>query len=47
MTLYTDGRIRPTVTERFPLARGAEAIARLQSRAARGKLVVMIDEVAD
>ncbi len=43
MTLYTDGRIKPTVTERFPLARGGEAIARLQSRAARGKLVVIID----
>jgi NADPH2:quinone reductase len=43
MTLYLDGRIKPAVTERFPLARGAEAIAKLGTRAARGKMVVMID----
>jgi NADPH2:quinone reductase len=41
--LYRDGRIKPAITERFPLARGAEAIARLGSRDARGKLVVMIE----
>jgi hypothetical protein len=43
MTLYLDGRIKPAVTERFPLARGAEAIARLGARQARGKIVVTID----
>jgi len=43
MTLYKDSRIKPAVTERFPLARGAEAIARLGAREARGKLVVVID----
>jgi NADPH2:quinone reductase len=43
MALYHDGRIKPAVTERFPLARGAEAIARLGSREARGKLVVVIE----
>src|ERR1700704_2492878 len=43
MALYLDGRIKPAVTERFPLARGAEAIARLGARQARGKIVVMID----
>jgi NADPH:quinone reductase len=43
MALYLDGRIKPVVTERFPLARGGEAIARLGTRAARGKVVVMID----
>jgi NADPH:quinone reductase len=43
MALYLDGRIRPAVTERFPLARGAEAIAKLGARAARGKLVVIVD----
>jgi NADPH2:quinone reductase len=43
MTLYLEGRIRPAVTERFPLARGAEAIARLGARQARGKIVVTID----
>jgi len=43
MTMYLDGRIKPAVTERFPLARGGEAIARLGAREARGKLVVMIE----
>jgi NADPH2:quinone reductase len=43
MALYRDGRIKPAVTERFPLARGGEAIARLGAREARGKVVVMID----
>jgi NADPH:quinone reductase len=43
MALYLDGRIKPAVTERFALARGGEAIARLGSREARGKIVVMID----
>ena len=43
MALYLDGRIKPAVTERFPLARGAEAIARLGARQARGKIVVTID----
>jgi NADPH2:quinone reductase len=42
MGLYIDGRIKPAVTERFPLTRGAEAIARLGAREARGKVVVMI-----
>jgi NADPH:quinone reductase len=41
--LYCQGRIRPTVSERFPLARGGDAIARLGARAARGKLVVTLD----
>jgi NADPH2:quinone reductase len=43
MKLYSDGRIKPTVTERFPLARGGAAIERLGARQARGKVVVMID----
>jgi hypothetical protein len=30
------------VTERFPLARGGEAIARLGARSTRGKLAVLI-----
>jgi len=42
MTMYLEGRIKPAVTERFPLARGGEAIARLGAREARGKVVVMI-----
>lgn len=42
MQLYVDGKIKPAVTERYPLARGAEAIARLGARQARGKIVVTI-----
>jgi NADPH2:quinone reductase len=43
MDLFREGRIKPAVTERYPLARGAEAIAALGARRARGKVVVMID----
>jgi NADPH2:quinone reductase len=43
LQLYLDGRIRPMVTERFALARGGDAIARLGARNTRGKLVVMVD----
>jgi NADPH2:quinone reductase len=43
MALYLSGKIKPAVTERFPLARGGEAIGRLGSRAARGKIVVTMD----
>jgi len=42
LTLYRQGRIKPMVTERFPLARGGEAIARLGARSTRGKLAVLI-----
>jgi NADPH2:quinone reductase len=43
MALYLEGKIKPAVTERYPLARGGEAIGRLGSRSARGKIVVMVD----
>jgi NADPH2:quinone reductase len=43
MTLYLEGRIKPTVTERFPLERGGAAIGRLGARDARGKVVVMME----
>ncbi|MDB6042375.1 MAG: Alcohol dehydrogenase zinc-binding domain protein [Gammaproteobacteria bacterium] len=42
MALYRTGRVKPAVTERFPLSRGAEAIARLAAREARGKIVVLV-----
>jgi NADPH2:quinone reductase len=42
MQLYVNGKIKPAVTESYPLARGAEAIARLGARQARGKIVVTI-----
>ena len=43
MALYTSGKIRPHVSERFPLARASEAIAHLASRKALGKVVVTMD----
>ncbi len=43
LDLYAQGKIRPIVSETFPLARGGEAIARLKNREAVGKVVVTID----
>ncbi len=43
MQLYLDGFIKPAVTARFPLAHGADALASLESRGARGKVVVTIE----
>ena len=41
--LYAAGKIKPYVSERFPLARAADAIAHLASRKAMGKVVVTMD----
>jgi len=43
MALYAAGKIKPHVSERFPLARAGEAIAHLASRKAMGKVVVTND----
>ena len=43
MALYAAGKIKPFVSERFPLARAGEAIAHLASRKATGKVVVTMD----
>jgi NADPH2:quinone reductase len=43
MDMYVAGKIKPYVSERFPLARGADAIKHLASRQAMGKVVVTID----
>jgi NADPH:quinone reductase len=43
LALYAEGAIKPQISERFPLARGGEAITRLADRAALGKLVVTMD----
>jgi NADPH2:quinone reductase len=40
MQLYAKGAIKPVVSERYPLARAGEAIARLAGRQAMGKIVV-------
>jgi NADPH2:quinone reductase len=41
--LYRRGSIRPLITERFPLHRASDAIARLAQRRALGKIIVTID----
>jgi NADPH2:quinone reductase len=43
MDLYAAGKIRPHVSERFPLERAGDAIAHLAARKALGKVVVTID----
>jgi NADPH2:quinone reductase len=42
MALYDQGKIKPHVSERFPLERGAAAIAHLGSRQAMGKVVITV-----
>jgi NADPH:quinone reductase-like Zn-dependent oxidoreductase len=37
------GKIKPTISERFSLADGGKAIARLAERQAMGKVVVLVD----
>jgi NADPH2:quinone reductase len=44
LNLYSQGRIRPRVSQRFPLERGGEALGLLASRKASGKLVVTMNE---
>jgi len=41
--LYRAGKIKPYVSERFPLERGADAIVHLASRKAMGKVVVLVE----
>ena len=43
MQLYAKGAIKPVVSERFPLAKAGEAIARLGARKAMGKIVVTME----
>ena len=43
LDLYAEGRVKPFISRRFPLAQGADAIAHLASRQAMGKVVVTID----
>jgi len=43
MQLYAKGAIKPVVSERYPLAKAADAIAKLASRKAMGKIVVTMD----
>ena len=43
LELYAAGKVRPHVSERYPLARAGEAISHLASRKAMGKVVVTVD----
>jgi NADPH2:quinone reductase len=43
LRMCLDGRIRPEVSARFPLAQGAEALKTLSGRAAVGKVVVTME----
>lgn len=43
MRLYARGVIKPMISERYPLSRAGEAIAKLGARKATGKIVVMMD----
>jgi NADPH2:quinone reductase len=42
MALYAEGKIKPHVSAKFPLAKGADAIQHLMDRKATGKVVVEI-----
>lgn len=42
LDLYAAGKIKPVISERYPLERGGEAIAALAARQALGKLVVTV-----
>ena len=43
MQLYEQGKIKPLISERYPLAKAGEAIKKLASRQAMGKIVVTMD----
>ena len=43
MDLYAAGKIKPYVSERFPLEKAGDAIAHLASRKAMGKVVVTVE----
>jgi NADPH2:quinone reductase len=43
MAMYAEGKVKPVVSEHFPLARAGEAISHLANRKAMGKVVVTMD----
>jgi len=43
LALYDQGAIKPSISERFSLAHGGQAIAALAERRAQGKVVVMVE----
>lgn len=40
---YTEGKIRPRITARFPLERAAEALKLIEERKAQGKVVLVVE----
>jgi NADPH:quinone reductase-like Zn-dependent oxidoreductase len=44
LDLCAAGRLQPLISERFPLEQGGDAIERLASRQALGKIVVICTE---
>ena len=46
LAFYEAGKIRPRISQRFPLEKGAAAIAALAGRKAMGKIVVVVDPSA-
>ncbi|MDX2203254.1 MAG: NADPH:quinone oxidoreductase family protein [Hyphomicrobiaceae bacterium] len=43
MAYYAEGKIKPLISDKFPLARAGEAIAKLGARQAVGKIVVTME----
>ncbi len=43
MQMYADGKIRPHISNRYPLAKAADALNELIERRATGKVVITID----
>jgi len=43
--LYGAGKIKPRISQTYPLSRGAEALKALEQRSVRGKVVVLTDGV--
>ena len=41
--LYTDGKIKPRVTDKFPLAQAADALKVIETRKAKGKVILTVD----
>ena len=41
--LYSEGKIKPRISARYPLREGGKAIRALMTRSAQGKLVVTIE----
>lgn len=43
LALYSEGKIRPRISERFAMTDAAEALRQIENRTARGKIVLTVD----